>query len=155
VWAWEVENVPSLGLIAYGQSHTSVLGCAWNQCVCIQQVKCLAKLPLCVSFELLTAHRQGFEKRGNSNCRSPLHMRQLCYERCLEVLHTCLATFELEFRSRPFRSISSIVPMGASLAVAVVRVTPSLRAHSEDNASPRKPKVKTVARSSKAASLDV
>jgi len=69
--------------------------------------------------------------------------------------HTCLATLELEFISLPFLSISSMVPIGASLAVAVVRVTPSLRAHKEDNASPRKPKVKTVERSSKAASLEV
>jgi len=80
------------------------------------------------------------------------------YARCsVEIYydHTCLATLEVESLSLPFLSISSMVPMGTSLAVAVVRVTPSLRTHSEDKASPRKPKVRTVDRSSNAASLEV
>ena len=47
------------------------------------------------------------------------------------------------------------VPTGASAAVAVVTDTESERAHREDRASPRKPKVVTVSRSEKEASLEV
>jgi hypothetical protein len=45
--------------------------------------------------------------------------------------------------------------MGTSEAVAVVTVTDSLNAHREEIASPRKPKVDTVVRSSNEDSLEV
>ena len=47
------------------------------------------------------------------------------------------------------------MPIGASSAVAVVTVTLSASAHSDDSASPRNPKVDTVSRSENDASLDV
>ena len=48
-----------------------------------------------------------------------------------------------------------MVPIGACVAVAVVTVTPSERAHREERASPRKPNVRTEVRSEKESSLDV
>lgn len=55
----------------------------------------------------------------------------------------------------PLRSISITVPIGVSETVAVVTVTDSLSAHKEEIASPRKPKVETVVRSSNEDSLEV
>jgi hypothetical protein len=48
-----------------------------------------------------------------------------------------------------------MVPIGACVAVAVVTVTLSERAHREERASPRNPNVRTEVRSVKDASLDV
>lgn len=48
-----------------------------------------------------------------------------------------------------------MVPIGACVAVAVVTVTLSERAHREERASPRKPNVKTEVRSENEASFDV
>ena len=55
----------------------------------------------------------------------------------------------------PLRPSSITVPIGASEAVAVVTVTDSLRAHKEETASPLKPNVETVVRSSNEDSLEV
>ena len=55
----------------------------------------------------------------------------------------------------PLLSSSMTVPIGAPEVVAVVIVTDSLNAHREEIASPRKPKVETVVRSSKEDSLEV
>jgi len=55
----------------------------------------------------------------------------------------------------PLRSSSITVPIGASETVAVVTVTDSLSAHKEEIASPLKPKVETVVRSSNEDSLEV
>jgi len=55
----------------------------------------------------------------------------------------------------PLRSSSITVPIGASETVAVVTVTDSLSAHKEETASPLKPKVETVVRSSNEDSLEV
>lgn len=68
---------------------------------------------------------------------------------------TCLATLALLFLSLPVFSNSRTVPIGASLAVAVAMVTPSHNAHNDDSASPLKPNVRTVERSSNVASFEV
>lgn len=72
-----------------------------------------------------------------------------------EQSRTCLATLPLELFSAPLLSSSRIVPIGASAATAVVMDTLSDIVQRDARASPRKPKLRTRARSSKVESLDV
>lgn len=55
--------------------------------------------------------------------------------------HTCLAIFPALLTSFPVTSNSSIVPIGTWSCIAVTIVTDSESVHSDDGASPRKPKV--------------
>ena len=68
---------------------------------------------------------------------------------------TWRATFLLLLASRPTLSKTRTVPIGDCVAVAVVTVTLSERAHREERASPRKPNVRTEVRSENEASFDV
>ena len=68
---------------------------------------------------------------------------------------TWRATFPLLLVRRPALSKTRMVPIGACVAVAVVTVTLSERAHREERASPRKPNVRTEVRSENEASFDV
>ena len=68
---------------------------------------------------------------------------------------TWRATFPLQLVRRPPLLNTRMVPIGACVAVAVVTVTLSERAHREERASPRNPNVRTEVRSVKDASLDV
>ena len=69
-------------------------------------------------------------------------------------IHTCLATvlFVLTF---PVESMIRLVPLGDVEEVAVITVTFSQSAQSEERASPRKPKVDIVVRSTNSSSFDV
>jgi hypothetical protein len=68
--------------------------------------------------------------------------------------HTCLATV-LFFTTFPLESMTRQVAIGAIEDVAVVTVTFSHSAQSDERASPRKPKVDIDERSEKFSSFDV
>jgi hypothetical protein len=68
---------------------------------------------------------------------------------------TCRAARPEDDVTHPSRPISSTVPTSTEEAVDVVRETLSQTAQSEERASPRKPKVRTVVRSENVESFDV
>ena len=72
-----------------------------------------------------------------------------------QAVRTCRAARPLLLVSLPCLSNSSIVPIGASGAVAVKIVTEFDRAHSDERASPLKPKVLTDVKSANVVNFDV
>ena len=130
---------------------------AGDEGVRVEEGEGLGVLAARVALELLAAHREGLEQARDGDCRASL---------CTSVQdprdedeggqkRTWRAALALFGLALPERSKSTTVPAGASAAVAVVTETESERAHREDRASPRKPKVVTVSRSEKEASLEV
>jgi len=68
--------------------------------------------------------------------------------------HTCLAMVLFVF-TFPVESMTRLVPLGEVEDVAVTTVTFSQSAQSEERASPRKPKVDMVVRSTNSSSFEV
>ena len=136
------------------KAHAFVLLCARYESIGIQKVECFAELTFCVPFEFLSTDSKRSEEslHGNS-CTSLRNVGIVPVGSKKE--HTCLATLPDLLVSFPVLPNSSTVPIGASFAVAVVRVTLSDNAHKEDKASPRNPNVSTEERSSNEDILDV
>lgn len=116
------------------------------------------KFALRVALKLFAAHWERLEQTSYGHSSTALSMVDILHQDTNEPYQTertCRAARPLLLVSLPCLSNSSTVPIGASDAVAVKTVAEADSAHSEESASPLKPKVLTEVRSVNDDNFDV